>query len=139
MILLMMSCSTIVVFFFLMIRRPPRSTRTDTLFPYTTLFRSDSIDGRSVVIEPFVSRGHATSIKGADLAGTIARHPIYNYLRHPRESGDPERASANPTLDSRFRGNDEDWERALDFFARPSPFMPGDFVTTRSGSGTVNL
>src|SRR3546814_15993037 len=27
-------------FFFLMIRRPPRSTRTDTLFPYTTLFRS---------------------------------------------------------------------------------------------------
>src|SRR3546814_16311897 len=30
-----------VFFFFLMIRRPPRSTRTDTLFPYTTLFRSD--------------------------------------------------------------------------------------------------
>src|SRR3546814_14349694 len=29
-----------VIFFFLMIRRPPRSTRTDTLFPYTTLFRS---------------------------------------------------------------------------------------------------
>src|SRR3546814_12761296 len=29
-----------VVIFFLMIRRPPRSTRTDTLFPYTTLFRS---------------------------------------------------------------------------------------------------
>src|SRR3546814_10080646 len=29
-----------VVVFFLMIRRPPRSTRTDTLFPYTTLFRS---------------------------------------------------------------------------------------------------
>src|SRR3546814_19863544 len=28
------------VFFFLMIRRPPRATRTDTLFPYTTLFRS---------------------------------------------------------------------------------------------------
>src|SRR3546814_15794030 len=30
----------IAFFFFLMIRRPPRSTRTDTLFPYTTLFRS---------------------------------------------------------------------------------------------------
>src|SRR3546814_4062977 len=29
--------------FFLMIRRPPRSTRTDTLFPYTTLFRSDEL------------------------------------------------------------------------------------------------
>src|SRR3546814_18939969 len=30
--------------FFLIIRRPPRSTRTDTLFPYTTLFRSDRPD-----------------------------------------------------------------------------------------------
>src|SRR3546814_13618963 len=30
----------LIVVFFLMIRRPPRSTRTDTLFPYTTLFRS---------------------------------------------------------------------------------------------------
>src|SRR3546814_13140152 len=29
-----------LIFFFLMIRRPPRSTRTDTLFPYTTLCRS---------------------------------------------------------------------------------------------------
>src|SRR3546814_7163901 len=37
-----MSCTSIFVYFlfFLMIRRPPRSTRTDTLFPYTTLFRS---------------------------------------------------------------------------------------------------
>src|SRR3546814_14196440 len=33
--------SLIIVVFFLMIRRPPRSTRTDTLFPYTTLFRSN--------------------------------------------------------------------------------------------------
>src|SRR3546814_8163654 len=31
---------SLLFFFFLMIRRPPRSTRTDTLFPYTTLFRS---------------------------------------------------------------------------------------------------
>src|SRR3546814_7847939 len=30
------------VLFFLMTRRPPRSTRTDTLFPYTTLFRSEA-------------------------------------------------------------------------------------------------
>src|SRR3546814_18541984 len=33
-----------VTVFFLMIRRPPRSTRTDTLFPYTTLFRSLIVD-----------------------------------------------------------------------------------------------
>src|SRR3546814_6117866 len=37
----MLFCSLCLSFiFFLMIRRPPRSTRTDTLFPYTTLFRS---------------------------------------------------------------------------------------------------
>src|SRR3546814_9046263 len=36
-VLLLVYC---FIFFFLMIRRPPRSTRTDTLFPYTTLFRS---------------------------------------------------------------------------------------------------
>src|SRR3546814_10973073 len=43
-------CAVITVsIFFLMIRRPPRSTRTDTLFPYTTLFRSlsDATSGRS--------------------------------------------------------------------------------------------
>src|SRR3546814_11631145 len=34
------SADSLLFFFFLMIRRPPRSTRTDTLFPYTTLFRS---------------------------------------------------------------------------------------------------
>src|SRR3546814_1924506 len=37
-VMLPSSCDTVV--FFLMIRRPPRSTRTDTLFPYTTLVRS---------------------------------------------------------------------------------------------------
>src|SRR3546814_11616537 len=35
-----------------MIRRPPRSTRTDTLFPYTTLFRSADIVGLSGLITP---------------------------------------------------------------------------------------
>src|SRR3546814_14747558 len=38
----------ITFFFFLMIRRPPRSTRTDTLFPYTTLFRSEDKAGVAV-------------------------------------------------------------------------------------------
>src|SRR3546814_12939635 len=39
-------CCCVDFFFFLMIRRPPRSTRTDTLFPYTTLFRS--LDARAL-------------------------------------------------------------------------------------------
>src|SRR3546814_14902117 len=41
----------IFCFFFLMIRRPPRSTRTDTLFPYTTLFRSHGGVDRAVVAD----------------------------------------------------------------------------------------
>src|SRR3546814_13838457 len=51
-----------------MIRRPPRSTRTDTLFPYTTLFRSDA-------------RGHALRgrlpVPGPDggRRGTVSRQP----------------------------------------------------------------
>src|SRR3546814_15553086 len=44
-------------FFFLMIRRPPRSTRTDTLFPYTTLFRSAAVgDVKRNVLPPEPSR-----------------------------------------------------------------------------------
>src|SRR3546814_13918264 len=39
-------------FFFLMIRRPPRSTRTDNLFPYTTLFRSHSEASTTTIISP---------------------------------------------------------------------------------------
>src|SRR3546814_11073248 len=38
-------------FLFLMIRRPPRSTRTDTLFPYTTLFRSEHVLARTAAID----------------------------------------------------------------------------------------
>src|SRR3546814_15037550 len=40
---------TCSLFFFLMIRRPPRSTRTDTLFPYTTLFRSPLVADRALL------------------------------------------------------------------------------------------
>src|SRR3546814_14703092 len=48
--------SCIILFFFLMIRRPPRSTRTDTLFPYTTLFRS-----YSQARDAMLSRSHSAA------------------------------------------------------------------------------
>src|SRR3546814_19937099 len=43
-----------------MIRRPPSSTRTDTLFPYTTLFRSPApvVDGRRWLADPIAHRRH---------------------------------------------------------------------------------
>src|SRR3546814_4755540 len=43
--------------FFLMIRLPPRSTRTDTLFPYTTLFRSFAL-AAYLHQHPYLVRGH---------------------------------------------------------------------------------
>src|SRR3546814_13973651 len=52
----------VFVFFFLMIRRPPRSTRTDTLFPYTTLFRSRRVPGGGPVP---VLRAAARPVPGA--------------------------------------------------------------------------
>src|SRR3546814_5965667 len=48
-----------------MIRRPPRSTRTDTLFPYTTLFRSVVLmRGGSVIVSP-----HGQLLAGPDFSG----------------------------------------------------------------------
>src|SRR3546814_12453715 len=41
-------------FFFLMIRLPPRSTRTDTLFPYTTLFRSPFVAALAIFLLAYV-------------------------------------------------------------------------------------
>src|SRR3546814_17417857 len=58
-----------------MIRRPPRSTRTDTLFPYTTLFRSyPAATAFSTVVGPRARRGamapNATSTARLDVAGS---------------------------------------------------------------------
>src|SRR3546814_18536746 len=56
-----MSATYFLFIFFLMIRRPPRSTRTDTLFPYTTLFRSQAC--RFASLRPFWFRNET---EGAD-------------------------------------------------------------------------
>src|SRR3546814_18605431 len=61
-----------VFFFFLMLRRPPRSTRSDTLFPYTTLFRS-----RAIIPDVRVCAGldhrPATVLSRVDSVGCIVR------------------------------------------------------------------
>src|SRR3546814_17958094 len=69
--------------FFSMIRRPPRSTRTDTLFPYTTLFRSN--------IERQQRHQHPVQESGAVVDGVSANHPgqprDHGPQRHQRQSG----------------------------------------------------
>src|SRR3546814_8214709 len=55
-----------------MIRRPPRSTRTDTLFPYTTLFRSKILDRIDVMVRRRRDERHARS--GVTQARDHLRH-----------------------------------------------------------------
>src|SRR3546814_2074752 len=63
-----------------MIRRPPRSTRTDTLFPYTTLFRSGE-DHEEVLLP---SAGVAEEAEGC--AGVVGAVPVPNAFDH-RDGG----------------------------------------------------
>src|SRR3546814_8161836 len=77
-------------FFFLMIRPPPRSQRTDTLFPYTTLFRSDPGDARFV---PVQGRARAGDLRGqgqepAPAAVELLPEPAQHAPAHRPDGGD---------------------------------------------------
>src|SRR3546814_15192578 len=69
-------CVSIVVyfFFFLRIRRPPRSTRTDTLVPYTTLFRSIRMNMARTAPEASAARDWKTRCQGAARCGRRAQY-----------------------------------------------------------------
>src|SRR3546814_18146654 len=62
-----------------MIRRPPRSTRTDTLVPYTTLFRSAALDGGGTAAHPGfcdrIIRASAPAFDPLPLYSRVAAHP----------------------------------------------------------------
>ncbi len=88
------------------------------------------------------------TFKGAALAGTIARHPMWHLDNPPRDGegnreaveggaradaatgGSPRPSAAGAAATSPSRGG---------FFSRPRPFLPGDFVTTDSGTGLVHM
>src|SRR3546814_12397656 len=61
-----------------MIRRPPRSTRTDTLFPYTTLFRSALADGRRCPSQRLSALNGAVHLRGIPVGPMLGltRRPI---------------------------------------------------------------
>src|SRR3546814_4384851 len=63
-------------FFFLRIRRPPRSTRTDTLFPYTTLFRSLTL---KLVGEEHFRKSYINRIRGIESG--ISAFSLYIVLK----------------------------------------------------------
>src|SRR3546814_14832566 len=76
----------VLFIFFLMIRRPPRSTRTDTLFPYTTLFRS--VNARSIWA--------AGSLLPSFVRATTRKHPMIHIIDNHLAPG------SQPLLQSMF-------------------------------------
>src|SRR3546814_11164 len=129
-------------FFFLMIRRPPRSTRTDTLFPYTTLFRSARRDGgrggRAAGPVPAGRRGGRRGVAGSPVirGPGCSRDPP---CCHSRASGNPvslhlipDRLPVRKALGPRLRGDDGSlW--------RPAPPAPARSRAGRAGTPARRL
>src|SRR3546814_10088759 len=125
-------------FFFLMIRRPPRSTRTDTLFPYTTLFRTTAI-------EDFLAFGYVPD-DNCIVAG-VEKLPAGHYLM--LERGKPVPAPTRwwaPDFSKRIRASEGEAAEHLVHLMRaavtdrmvadvpPGAFLSGDRKTTRLNS-----
>src|SRR3546814_8219535 len=79
-----------------MIRRPPRSTRTDTLFPYTTLFRSQAValaqqPVQAAVVVDLQVQGVAVPAQrhrqpfGAGVAGRVGQRLLHRSEEHTSE------------------------------------------------------
>src|SRR3546814_8714634 len=84
------------VFFFLMIRRPPRSTRTDTLFPYTTLFRSRRPDLGRISLLRDLPESRLPDLDLHDLAADPRRgHPVAHSRPADRDAEGPRMITAN--------------------------------------------
>src|SRR3546814_11250715 len=85
--------------FFLMIRRPPRSTRTDTLLPYTTLFRSvDMVDRSPAEVDG--ARVEKRRIGRQTLAVRTEHVPTVNEVDRRIEVDRAGRRSEEPRLNS---------------------------------------
>src|SRR3546814_855949 len=91
---------------FLMRRRPPRSTRTDTLFPYTTPCRSDD-EGRHVPGRQTVQGAHARLHRQDGLCAPVRRHLAGHAARCEIPLAGIARSTPDPTTEW-----PDDWSRA---------------------------
>src|SRR3546814_12600895 len=90
-----MTCLSLL--FLLKIRRPPRSTRTDTLFPYTTLFRSAGIDvigrGGEHQFAQCLRRFFQMKMRlGTELAQVMAKVAVVQSRMHEQQAIGPQRS-----------------------------------------------
>src|SRR3546814_12730348 len=105
-----------------MIRRPPRSTRTDTLFPYTTLFRSR----RGVAV--FVAAYPRSNAQGFRRRGQGVRRPSGEY--RDREDGSRARPSGQEGRQGLLRVSGGSAETPV---GGPDRTVPGFRGTARAG------
>src|SRR3546814_7589456 len=108
-------CFCYLTFFLLMIRRPPRSTRTDTLLPYTTLYRSPLRSGPSLpghpgswhVLHFFHQMGHGACDMPFHRAGGNAIRigdPVLRQIFQPKQD-EEDRKSTRLKLQSLMRNS----------------------------------
>src|SRR3546814_9937657 len=93
------------MFFVLMHRRPPRSTRTDTLFPYTTLFRSRLAAGHALLVD--VAHQAPPGLALAHLLGDPAAAPGDRLPHHPRARLRPLRRQLQGVLEPLHERSEE--------------------------------
>ena len=143
----------------------PATSGAMTSFPRGDVVRSGALvepGGNYVVaaalLEEFANRARFYNLpdqvlwrgKGSALAGAVARHPMANHLRQPALDaglGFPSGGGDGSQAPDQVRGDgavergglDENRERMAAFFARPRPFLAGDFVTTEQGTGLVHM
>src|SRR3546814_18036870 len=84
-------------------RRPPRSTRTDTLFPYTTLFRSDELESASGVAAGTGGDHRRRLARGRGLKSTPERAPAKAKGRGPMATKAAAAATTTEEEDTRAR------------------------------------
>src|SRR3546814_19595933 len=115
-----------------MIRRPPRSTRTDTLFPYTTLFRSwaEAIIAHRFHIEAFLFPDHPDDLPGTkrrdDDAAMLHRHAMrHAIVERPKGGIEQKNAGAShwPSLAGRSEERRGGEECVSTLRSRWSPFQ----------------
>src|SRR3546814_7198505 len=92
-----------------MIRRPPRSTRTDTLFPYTTLFRSPLSAGHALELVAYGGTRETTQMLSI---------PVF-------VQADPRQGGGAIDLDREYGGADLRWRWATELGDRPFSLVAG--------------
>src|SRR3546814_11802734 len=125
-----------------MIRRPPRSTRTDTLFPYTTLFRSESDHHRrEVALELRRAASRALTAGYTSAAETLVNHslalrPDDNFARETYLNASDQLAvlRAGWQLTERVRLRNATAARAvLSVLAQSFPLITGGYAARTHG------